>query len=259
MRWVCPEEAIAPEKNLVLKALNLFREKTGFNSSLKIDLIKHIPSGAGLGGGSSDAASTLIALNKLSKKALSPDQLREMALQLGSDVPFFLTGGAAFVSGRGELVTKISPPEGLFVVLVKPPFSSNTKTAFKLLDLAREEQKLKNPPENVSKKTVSELILALKSPPQTWPFFNDFSALFIDMCNTLCPDNSENADTYRLILETLRKKGASFAGLSGSGSCCFGVFEEEKTAKEAEKTLSKHGNYARSTIFLAQNANSVLE
>ncbi|MDR1059287.1 MAG: 4-(cytidine 5'-diphospho)-2-C-methyl-D-erythritol kinase, partial [Treponema sp.] len=98
-----PELAsLPPEKNLVYRALSLFREKTGFTRGLRGRGIKRIPPGSGYGGGSSDAAAALLALDSLSGGALGPGALPELAAALGSDAPFFLRGGAALVRGRGE-------------------------------------------------------------------------------------------------------------------------------------------------------------
>ncbi|MCL2380244.1 MAG: 4-(cytidine 5'-diphospho)-2-C-methyl-D-erythritol kinase [Treponema sp.] len=249
-----PCGAIPPEDNLVLKAAALFRERTGFAGGLRIRLDKRVPVGAGLGGGSSNAASTLLALNALAGAPLSGNELTELSATLGSDVPFFLAGGAAFVSGRGEVVEPVKAPAGLWVVLVKPPFSSDTKTAYRLLDEAREHGCCREPGREQATHAPSKdvLIRSLEGGPGTWPFYNDFLPLFLR-------EDGAEADAYRAILEGLRQAGASFAGLSGSGSCCFGVFVTEKMAKNAEKELKGAKNDVNLTFFLARKAKIVLE
>lgn len=227
--WETAEEPIPPESNLVYKAVSLFREKTGFSRGLSVRLTKRVPSGAGLGGGSSDAASALLALNALAGSRLPADTLAEMASILGSDVPFFLGGGAAFVSGRGEKIERVMPPEGLTVVLVKPPFNSDTSFAYRLIDRARDLEGRKK--ESVPKE---DLIRALGAPPETWPFRNDFLPVFLDSRFS----EGENAAAYRTILDALRKYGASFAGLSGSGSSCFGIFTSRDRAEKAAGDLA---------------------
>ena len=257
---VVPAQEIPPEKNLVTRAVSLFRERTGFSTGLSIRLDKRVPVGAGLGGGSSDAASTLLALNAFSGAALSMDELGEMAAILGSDVPFFLSGGAAFVSGRGEKIEPVSVPRGLWVILLMPPFASDTASAFRLLDEARAHGKKEVTPgsggQGISKEA---LIRALEGDPANWPFRNDFLTVFLD--SSLSPDagHEARAGVYRALLEQLRQAGASFAGLSGSGSCCFGVFSSKETAEKAEKALAGQGNYVRLTFFLAQIHNAVLK
>jgi 4-diphosphocytidyl-2-C-methyl-D-erythritol kinase len=242
-RHACHEKPIPAEKNLVLRAVDLFQKQTGFDSALKIRLNKRIPSGAGLGGGSSDAASSLLALNLLSGAALPMEELAKMAIQLGSDVPFFLSGGAAFVGGRGELLKPAALSRKLCVLLVKPPFPSDTARAFRLLDSWREAGL---PSGQLS---TEDLALAIGREPETWPFFNDFSSVFLD------PVYFPNAGFYRKILATMREKGASFAGISGAGSCCYGIFNEAALAKEAKTAFFRQGNYVRLTFSLRGKRN----
>jgi len=249
-------QIIPQEENLVLKAVSLFREWTGFSAALDIRLDKRIPVGAGLGGGSSDAASTLLALNLLAGKALPMEKLSEMAAILGSDVPFFLYQGAAFVTGRGERVEPVKSPDGLWVVLVKPPFFSDTTCAYRLLDEVREGGQAMAGEEKLPREA---LIRALENDPGGWPFSNDFLPVFLSFAPGRNDRRGANAGIYRAILEDLRKAGASFAGLSGAGSCCFGVFPTRKMAEIAEKELSRGKNYINLTFFLAQKANAVLE
>jgi len=99
----------------------------------------------------------------------------------------------------------------------------------------------------------------LKEDPGTWPYYNDFLPVFLGFGPSKNSENAVNAGAYRLILEDLRKAGASFTGLSGSGSCCFGVFTAKETAENAEKTLSGSENFVKLTFFLAQNTNAILE
>ena len=299
MNWNTPIEVIPPvipvKENLVFRAVSLFRERTGFGSGLFLRLDKRVPVGAGLGGGSSDAASCLLALNSLAGDVLSMEKLSELAAVLGSDVPFFLGTDnsvcppknvcpsdrnvcppAAYVGGRGELVRPVKTPRGLWVLLVKPDFSSDTAAAFRLLDQMRngdrrpgdrfhqgdrrlgdrfhlsprEEKKSlidrQNPP-------VDDLITAFGEAPETWPFYNDFLPVF------LASGDHQNADQYRVILAALKDAGASFSGLSGAGSCCFGVFREKETAEKAGKRLAIPGNFVKLTFFLAKKTIPVLE
>jgi 4-diphosphocytidyl-2-C-methyl-D-erythritol kinase len=251
--WLLPRREsrrtfVSPEKNLVLRAIDLFRKQTGFDSGLKILLNKRIPVGAGLGGGSSDAASSLLALNLLSGAALPMEELEKMAIPLGSDVPFFLKGGAAFVGGRGDLVKPAPLSRKLCVLLVKPPFSSDTARAFRLLDSAREAGLPSG-----GELPMKELASALGREPGTWPFFNDFSSVFLN------PGCFPNAGFYRKMLETMHHNGASFTGISGAGSCCYGIFNDTKIAKKVRKAIFVDRNYARLTFILARKVNSVLE
>jgi 4-diphosphocytidyl-2-C-methyl-D-erythritol kinase len=204
------------EKNIIFKAVSLFREKTGFNRGLKIKVKKRIPPGGGLGGGSSDAAAALLALNKIAGFPCSREVLLEMAACLGSDVPFFIhQTAAARVTGRGERVFPIDAPM-LFLVLVNPGFPSDTAAAYRLLDAA-----VRNPTHE------SVLPEKLTDTPKDWPFWNDFLPAFEE------PAKSAYGD----ILSRLWYSGAQYANLSGSGSTCFGVFADEKRAKKAANAL----------------------
>ena len=118
------------EENLVVRAVKLFREATKIGTGIKIVLEKKIPHGAGLGGGSSDAASTLLGLNELFGGALEENDLIKLAAQLGSDVPFFMVRSAAVCRGRGEIVSPISLAASLNVLLLKPDFGVPTSWAY---------------------------------------------------------------------------------------------------------------------------------
>lgn len=117
--------------NLVVKARNALSEKSGEELPFHIHLEKHIPHGAGLGGGSSNAATTLLALNGQLATPLSAGELHELAASLGSDIPFFLYAGAARCTGRGEIITAAPSPPPLPVILFKPGFSVSTPDAYR--------------------------------------------------------------------------------------------------------------------------------
>ena len=118
------------EDNIVVRAANIFFEETKVSSGVSIALKKTIPHGAGLGGGSSDAASTLLALNELFETNLPREALAKMAEMIGSDVPFFIFQSAAVCKGRGELVTPTRLREELSVLLLKPEFGVPTHWAY---------------------------------------------------------------------------------------------------------------------------------
>ena len=250
----CPGESIPPANNLVLRAVSLFREKTGFEERLDIRLCKRIPVGAGLGGGSSDAASTLLALNALAGTALAAEELREMAALLGSDVPFFIGGGAAYVSGVGELIEPVRSPEGLWVVLVKPAFSCDTASAYGLLDEARKNTSGAVIHGEFLSKNV--IIRSFGDEPHTWPYQNDFLQVFFFAEDR---EYCKKALAYREVLQDLGNAGAAFTGLTGSGSCCFGIFTAKRAAKSAENELSGRGNFVKLTFFLAYRADPVVK
>lgn len=117
--------------NLVVKATQALSKKSGEDLPFRIHLEKNIPHGAGLGGGSSNAATALIALNKELISPLPDTELHAIAAELGSDIPFFLTPGAAICSGRGEIVTPCENPDPMTIVLFKPGFAVSTADAYK--------------------------------------------------------------------------------------------------------------------------------
>jgi 4-diphosphocytidyl-2-C-methyl-D-erythritol kinase len=126
------------QDNLVVRAAKLFREATKVGAGFKITLEKKIPHGAGLGGGSSDAASTLLGLNELFGTGLEEKQLMDLAAQLGSDVPFFIVRSAAICRGRGEIVVPTSLAPKLRLLLLKPDFGVPTSWAYRAWKNARE-------------------------------------------------------------------------------------------------------------------------
>ncbi|QQO11142.1 4-(cytidine 5'-diphospho)-2-C-methyl-D-erythritol kinase [Breznakiella homolactica] len=230
----------------IAKAVSLFRSVTGFSGAVKIEAEKRIPLGAGLGGGSSDAAATLMVLNRLSGLFLPERELQRMALQLGSDVPFFLRGGAAYVTGRGEIIEPLDPPEHLWIVLVNPGIFSGTPEAFALMDRNGDTLWTQQLPKE-------ELVRALSGDPASWPYRNDFLALFLSRGTAAVRDG------YTRILEELEALGADFAGLSGSGSTCFGVFKDKRVAEKAEKALISRWSFAQMTFPLARTGITVLK
>ena len=131
IEFACTEKALVNEDNLVIRAVRLFREAFGIPPHLRIMLEKHIPHGAGLGGGSSDAASTLLALDEIFATKAPRKKLHALAAALGSDVPFFLDRSAARVAGRGEHVTPIPFPHTIPLLLIKPPFGVPTPWAYR--------------------------------------------------------------------------------------------------------------------------------
>ncbi len=139
LEFVC-DDATLPlgEDNLVVRAARLFCGARGIEPHVRIALTKRIPHGAGLGGGSSDAATTLLALDRLFDTHLSREALAALAAELGSDVPFFIYESAAIIRGRGERVEPVAFPHALPLLLIKPPFGVPTPWAYSRWKDARE-------------------------------------------------------------------------------------------------------------------------
>jgi 4-diphosphocytidyl-2-C-methyl-D-erythritol kinase len=133
VRIACSRPELGNQENLAYRAARLLRERYAIRQGVAIELHKRIPVAAGLGGGSSDAAAVLRALPRLWQVPVAPEDLREMAASLGSDVPFFLSGGLALCEGRGEIVTPLAPgwPSSMrWLLLLKPAIEVNTASIF---------------------------------------------------------------------------------------------------------------------------------
>ena len=201
------------EENLAHRAATLFFRETGITGGVALTLEKRIPSQAGLGGGSSDAASVLLALRRLYAPALSDAALESMAAALGSDVPFFIRGGTQLAAGRGEVLSPLPPlTEGWFVI-VKPPESFSTAAMYRRLD---ELPLAHTPPLPPLQEGLSALAEGL---------FNSFEA-------AVPPDS-----TVGRIKTQFTDHGALGALLSGSGSAVFGLFDREDAARAAAEAL----------------------
>ncbi len=222
IQFSCDNENIpTDDSNLVAKAAKLFFEKTGITAQTRIHLCKNIPSGAGLGGGSSDAAGTLIVLNKLFKSPLSDAEMKSLAKSLGADVPFFLSGGCMLAEGIGEILTPLPPLENAFIVLAKPDISISTAYVYKNLIL---DETTKHPDINTS-------IMALQN--------SDLDALAKSAGNvleTVAENMHPQISEYKKKMLTL---GAAYSLMSGSGSAVFGVFKDNSSAKKALSEFQK--------------------
>ncbi|MDR0657161.1 MAG: 4-(cytidine 5'-diphospho)-2-C-methyl-D-erythritol kinase [Treponema sp.] len=247
MHWEPPLRAGELKDNIIAGVVNCFRKRTFYRKGLRIAVEKRIPVGSGMGGSSSDAAGVLVALNALSGSCLAEPELLEMAAELGSDVPFFIRGGAALVRGRGEILESLPLPPGLKVVLVNPLLPSSSAEAFRLLDRKREGGG--ELPRGKGLSDPVEWAALLEGPPGEWPFWNDFLPLFLE---------KETPCQYAKILGDLKESGAEFAGLSGSGSTCFGIYSDGGEAKKAFDFLLKRWFFVKLTFFLANKGLEVV-
>ncbi|MCL2808500.1 MAG: 4-(cytidine 5'-diphospho)-2-C-methyl-D-erythritol kinase [Treponema sp.] len=223
------------ENNIILKAVALFREKTNFSRGLKIKLEKRVPIGGGLGGGSSNAAATLLALNKIAGFPLDMETLLEAAATLGSDVPFFIhETPAAFVTGRGENIEPVEAPD-LHIVLVNPGFPSSTATAFKLLDEYRSTKTSRQDAKAQSQGIKNSNLFSVSPCLRVMDFCNDFLKVF--------PEKDKSI--YNNIISQLTENSAKYANLSGAGSTCFGIFENERQARQAAEYLNEKWDFVQ--------------
>ena len=215
-----PTAGLGPsEKNLAFRAAAAYAQRAGWPGGFSIELHKNIPTGGGLGGGSSDAGAVLRALDALSERPLGPTALEEIGGALGSDVPFFVSGSAcAFAAGRGEQVAGVDPMPARDVLLAIPPFGVATADAYRWLDEDRAGVDLPG-------LGTADVPAALRPiPPAGWDSV-DWSLMQRVSFNDFEPVVERRHAGLRLLRESMTALGASIARLSGSGSTVFGVFD----------------------------------
>lgn len=223
---------IPPGENLVYRAAVLLKEHTGYGGGVEMDLEKNIPVEAGLGGGSSDAATALLGLNELWGLGLAREDLLELGARLGSDVPFFLSGAAALVSGRGEKCVPLGLGEALNMLVVKPAAGVSAGWAYRAL---RGYSELTKSDENIR-----IFIQALRE--------GDFSRLRAHGCNDLEAAVLKVCPEIGRIKAALIEKGALYAAMSGSGSAVFGVFPDRPGSERARRGMNWWCRVARSLV-----------
>ncbi|GHV50350.1 4-diphosphocytidyl-2-C-methyl-D-erythritol kinase [Deltaproteobacteria bacterium] len=217
--FACNDSALAGSDNIMAKACAVFAKATGFHPGLAVFLDKKIPYGAGLGGGSSDAAALLLYLNREARrenKDLTDKALAELAAGLGADVPFFLLNRPARVSGIGEIIHPCANPlRGLHLVLVAPPIPVASAWAYKAYD-----------EKNSNKHTRS--VLTNRVMGDSTPLVRGISVK-----NDLAPVVFARHPELRKIVASLYAFNAAAAAMSGSGSSIFGLYEKEPDARDA--------------------------
>ena len=208
------------ERNLAVKAANALCEAMDYRGGIDIALIKHIPSEAGMAGGSADAAAVLRALRELVSPALTDERLEQISARIGSDVPFCICGGTQLAEGRGEKLTALNPAPECFVAVCKPDFPISTPELFARVDG-----------------------VMLSHRPDTDAML---SAIARGDCGALCA-NVQNVfeqalpDAQRERIEEIKRalveNGAACAAMTGSGSAVFGLFSDEVLCRNACEVL----------------------
>lgn len=208
-------DKIPAEKNLVYKAAKLMKDTFKIDGGFKIHLTKNIPAAAGLAGGSSDCAATLIGINELCGLGLDIEKLCEIGVKLGADVPFCIRKGTMLAEGIGEILTPLTPLTGIPVLLIKPNISISTPYVYKHLKL----NELDYHPDNKA------VISYIKD--------NNIKKIAASLSNVLetvtIPENPIIAELKHYLTEN----GAIGSLMSGSGPTTFGIFENMETAKKA--------------------------
>lgn len=183
------------EDNLIYKAISLLRNKYHIEKHFKVKIIKNIPIKAGLGGGSSDAACVLKAINEMMELKISNHDLANLGLEIGSDVPFFIYNKPSIVTGIGECIKEIKDFKKVFGVLIFDDLYFDTKTVYDIYDEIRDDEILLNDLEKAAR-------------------------------------TMANGERILLIEKDLLQNGAYLASLTGSGGAVFGLFTDEGNAKE---------------------------
>ena len=220
------------EENLVVRAVRLLQAKTGTQWGLRIQLIKRIPAEAGLGGGSSDAAAALFAANQLWHLGLSPEELRGLAAELGSDIPFFLTeSNAAICRGRGELIEPVSIPQCLHFVIARPQSGLSTVDVYRQCRVGTH-----------SNNQVERLTRDLAS--------GQFHSISHLMLNDLqAPAEQLNSDIL-ILKDYFSKQSVLGHMMSGSGTAYFGVCQNRAQASQVAARLR---STVKGHVFVVQN------
>ncbi len=210
-------------ENIILKTIKFMSDKFDFEPNLEISLEKNIPIGAGIGGGSSNSASIILAMNKIFKLNLSQNQMMEIGLKMGCDVPVCLSGKLALVEGIGEKITQINPKSfsnPYFALIVNPNKFLSTKEVFKNL-------------------TIKDRVENFKTSRNLDIFPNSTIVDFIkNRRNDLEEPAKKIMPEITLILEKItQQRDCLITRMSGSGATCFGLFDDKKSLKLAYENL----------------------
>lgn len=217
--------------NLCYRATEIILKRYGFSKKIEIGIKKSIPVGAGLGGGSSNAAAVLMGLNNLLGVKFSERDLMEMGAEIGSDVPFFMLNTSAEARGRGELLKKVSLPS-LHYVLINPGYGVSTAWAYNNLDLTNCRG------DNIL--TYSDSVL------------RDAGKLRLFSINDLEAVTLRKHSDLKGLKDALMGQGAETALMSGSGPTVFGLFKEGSAAQGAYEALKKEFEPKGCRVFLTE-------
>lgn len=207
------------ERNLALRAARLFLDGSGLGAAIRVE--KRVPVCAGMGGGSSDAAAVLRALNRLTGAGKTPAQLRAMGERLGSDVPFCVQGGTALAEGRGERLTPLPPLPDCAIVICKPAFSISTPELFGRVDARKSRLR----PDTAG------MLEALAA--------GDLTAVARRAYNVFEDVLGRRGGDIASIKSQLVSLGALGSAMTGTGSAVFGLFRDRAQAEAAHAALSE--------------------
>lgn len=211
------------DRNLAFKAARLVKEKTGFSGGVKIYLDKKIPIGGGLGGGSSNAACVIKGLNQLWGLRLTLEEMQNLGAEIGSDVPFFISGGTALATGRGEKIWPLSPLPETWLIVITPDLEISTLWAYKNLNL------------ELTNFSINSNVILPEDERNEW-FSRVLEGKWINSFEDLVIREYPVVGEAKKLLEQV---GARWVSLSGSGSSVFGIFDGQKEATSARSQITE--------------------
>jgi 4-diphosphocytidyl-2-C-methyl-D-erythritol kinase len=218
------------EENLAGRAARALLDEAGrADIGVRVRIAKRIPSGAGLGGGSGDAATVLVALDRLLELAWGADRLEAIGARIGSDVPFLVRGGTARGRGRGEILSRLPPLEAAPILLAKPPVSVSTGWAYANL---RRRLTPRKPFPKIAAADASLRVSELKD----------------SMWNAFVESVASVHPSVREARETMLGRGALAASLTGTGPTVFGIFPDESTLGDAERELASRAYWSARVV-----------
>lgn len=226
LRFTCDRHALAGADNLVVRAARALQNATGCRRGAELRLCKGIPVAAGLGGGSSDAAAALVALNQHWRLGLPLDELSRIGATLGADIPFFLAGPTALVSGRGERVERLPPPPPGWVVLIRPCQPLSTAAVYGALR-----------PDGYSDGRRARRLAAALRQRRTPDWATDLTNGLAATAARLCP-------AIGVVHRRLHEAGAGHVQVSGSGPTVFALCASETAARRIAAAVGRTRAYA---------------
>ena len=209
------------ENNLIYKAARMMKEKYQIDQGVRIHLEKHIPIAAGMAGGSTDAAGTFIGMNELFACGATEEELRELGVKVGADVPYCIMGGTALAEGIGEILSKLPSPPQCYLLIAKPDINVSTKYVYEHLDAEGVEV---HP-------DIDGMIGALKE--------NDLNGIVNRLGNVLENVTVKKYPVIQQIKDIMLENGAQGSLMSGSGPTVFGIYTKEETANATLKVLEE--------------------
>lgn len=220
------------DKNTIIKAINVMKAKYGFDTNFACILQKHIPTRAGLAGGSADAAAAIRMINNMLALHMSTEEMIEVGKEVGSDVPFCLINQPAYVEGTGEKIEPFYCHPDFELLLVKPRKGVSTKEAFEIVDQGND---------------VHPDCMAMREALIT----NDYEGVVKNLGNSLEPASLQLVDEIRTIKQQLSEHGFDGVLMSGSGSTVFGITKDSALLEKAMNDMKAQGYFVRKTKILS--------